>query len=164
MKGDTTAFPFQPSKRMTPQIRLAHEADSDGIVAVVSGYAQEKGTATDKTAVLSTIRACLNDPGCTVLVAELDGRVLGCLVAHWIPFPTLGGTECYISDLIVLASERGRGVGRQLVSAAEHRARELGCKRLMLNNSTAAESYKREFYPKLGFDLRNNFVNMVKLL
>jgi GNAT superfamily N-acetyltransferase len=76
----------------------------------------------------------------------------------------LGGTEAYVSDLIVRRDQRGRGVGRRLVAVVEAEARRRGCVRVMLNNRIAAESFRRSFYLKLGFRVRDDFANLVKAL
>jgi ribosomal protein S18 acetylase RimI-like enzyme len=90
--------------------------------------------------------------------------VRGFIVVHWLPFPMLGGTEAYISDLIVAREARGRGVGRELVAAVERDARARSCVRLMLNNRIGSESFQRGFYPKLGFRVRDEFASLVKVL
>ena len=51
--------------------------------------------------------------------------------------------------------ERGTGVNEEAVTTAI---------RSMLNNRTAAESFKRAFYTKLGYRVRDEFANLVKLL
>ena len=53
---------------------------------------------------------------------------------------------------------------RNIEAAAWNRDSELGCARLMLNNSITAESFKREFYQNSGFRHRTEFANLVKIL
>ena len=52
-----------------------------------------------------------------------------------------------IHDLVVLAEQRGGGIGQQLLSAAEAAARERDCCKLTLevlgNNHAALQSYAR---------------------
>jgi GNAT superfamily N-acetyltransferase len=98
------------------------------------------------------------------LVAEVQAQVLGYVVVHWIPFPMIGGTEGYVSDLIVERDARGAGVGSRLIARIEALARERGCHRLMLNNRVTSESFRREFYPKRGFRRRDDFAGFVKTL
>ena len=76
--------------------------------------------------------------------------------------PMLPGREGYISDLIVGADWRGRGIGSSLLEAVEKEAAGRGCVRLTLNNRVDRESYHRSFYPKAGFRERTEFANFAK--
>ena len=61
-----------------------------------------------------------------------------------------------IHDIIVTESERGRGIGKQLMQAAEALARELGCCKLTLEvlegNTKAQAAYKSLGYA--GYELK----------
>lgn len=147
------------------QIRSATGSDCDAIAAlIVELRMEEHGTSLDRAEVGSVVRSAMACATTSVLVAEEAAGVLGFVVVHWLPFPMLAGTEAYVSDLIVGRQARGRGIGRNLVAAAEQEARARSCVRLMLNNRVAAESFQRAFYPKLGFRVRNEFANLVKVL
>ena len=93
-----------------------------------------------------------------------DNNPVGYLNAHLGSFPLLGGSELYISDLLVATARRGQGIGSALLKQAEHFARQKGCVRLMLNNIKREESYSRGFYPAHGFSERDGVANMVKRL
>jgi len=147
------------------EIRRGREEDCAAIVDLIEALRREDGGAPpDRQAAGEAVRACLTSPGSGVYVAAAGGTVDGFIVVHWIPFPLLAGTEAYISDVIVDRSQRGRGTGRRLVAVVESEARGRGCVRLMLNNRVAAESFKRAFYAKLGFRVRDEFANLVKPL
>lgn len=147
------------------QIRSATGSDCDSIAAlIVELRMEEHGTSLDRGEVASVVASAIACATTSVLVAEQAAGVLGFIVVHWLPFPMLAGTEAYISDLIVGRQSRGRGIGRDLIAAAEQEARARSCVRLMLNNRVAAESFQRAFYPKLGFRVRNEFANLVKSL
>ena len=97
-------------------------------------------------------------------MALIEGSVAGYINAHLCRFPLIGGVECYISDLLVAGEYRGLSVGRQLISAAEFAAVKQGAVRLMLNNGTDSDSYRRSFYAKNGFSERAGYANFVKVL
>jgi ribosomal protein S18 acetylase RimI-like enzyme len=146
-------------------IRRANENDCPAVADLIADLRfEEKGLTVDRAPILSTVRAAVSDPACAVLVAEFHGAIAGFVVAHWVPFPMLAGTEGYISDLIVAAEQRGAGIGRQLVAAVEEEARSRGCVRLMLNNRIAAQSFERGFYAKIGYRHREDVANFVKTL
>lgn len=111
------------------------------------------------------LKTCLKSKECSVYFAQdRQKKIIGYIVAHWIPFPFIMGHEGYVSNLIVLKTCRGEGIGTKLMTAAEKEAKKRGCCRLILNNPRKSESYKRSFYKKHGFTERVNFANFVKPL
>ncbi len=99
-----------------------------------------------------------------LFVALSEGRPAGYINAHLCNFPLVAGIECYISDLLVADEFRGRSVGRRLIAVVEGEAIKHGAVRLMLNNGTDTDSYRRSFYAKNGFTERTGYANFVKLL
>ncbi len=92
----------------------------------------------------------------TILVAgSADGALVGYLAVHWLPNLMLG-LEGYISELFLHADYRGQGIGRRLLEAAKAEAKKRGCERLMLFNRRSRESYQRGFYPKQGWQERED--------
>lgn len=86
------------------------------------------------------------DPGGEVLIAELDGRPVGCvaLVPH-------GSGAYQLSKMAVEPGLRGGGVGRNLLSAVIDRARELGARSLFLGSSTKLPAAVH-LYETFGFE------------
>jgi GNAT superfamily N-acetyltransferase len=75
----------------------------------------------------------LADDSHTIYVAEtVAGEIVGYGAVHRLPYLVLAGPEGYVSELLVRASERGQGVGRQLLQMMETDGRRRGCSRLML--------------------------------
>lgn len=103
-------------------------------------------------------------PDHQIYVAAHESSLVGYVAVHWIPFPLLGGREGYISDLVVRGDRRGGGVGTRLLAVVEERARELGCRRLMLNNRLTSDAFTSGFYAKQGFAERDTYANFVKTL
>jgi ribosomal protein S18 acetylase RimI-like enzyme len=72
-----------------------------------------------------------------VLVAELDDEVVGFIALQTsVPWEGLDyppGSYALISDLSVTSSQRGRGVGRALLRAAEEHARAEGARDLHIH-------------------------------
>jgi len=91
-------------------------------------------------------------------------KIIGYIILHIINFPMLCGKELYISDLFVDNKDRGKGIGKKLLSFAEDIAVKNKCERLILNNPKEYESYKRSFYSKFGFVERIEFANFIKNL
>jgi GNAT superfamily N-acetyltransferase len=86
------------------------------------------------------------DPGGEILIAEHEGRAVGCVAI--VPDGT-GAWE--LSKMVVAPELRGRGAGRALVTATIARARELGARSLFLGSSTKLADAVH-LYEALGFE------------
>jgi GNAT superfamily N-acetyltransferase len=108
-------------------------------------------------------RNCAESSG-RIFLADADGAVVGfvCVLAKVFPSADDGlEPHAYISDLVVRATHRGRGVGRELMVRAESFAREVGAKKLkvgVLVRNVATHA----FYRAGGF--RDYTVQLVKPL
>ena len=144
------------------QVREAQPSDVDAIRSLVTSLANERGAAPDGEVIASMIGECIDASSHMILVAQVDDRLAGYLAVHWISMPMLPGREGYISDLIIGAEWRGKGIGSSLLEAVEKEAADRGCVRLMLNNRVGRESHQRDFYPKAGFWEHTEFANFAK--
>lgn len=63
----------------------------------------------------------------SVLVAEMEGKVVGCLAYHILPQFHSEKTHMAIVTLVVDRAHRSRGVGKSLLKEAERIAEERGC-------------------------------------
>lgn len=61
---------------------------------------------------------------------------------------TWGGV-CYVSYLWVSEGQRLRGIGRELLNAVEHHARDKRCRMILLSSHTFQAP---EFYARLGYE------------
>lgn len=86
-----------------------------------------------------------------VLVASSEGQVVGILALQTTPQFHQEPHLARIIDLCVLASHRGRKVGRLLIEAAEKMARNKGCFKLEVTASNFRESAHR-FYQRNGLE------------
>ncbi len=75
--------------------------------------------------------------GRVLLVAEADGRIVGTVVVTFAPQPN-GPHRAEIGKMLVHSSVRRRGVGRQLLAAAEEVARRAGKTLLHLDTQTGS--------------------------
>ena len=137
-----------------PQVRLAQPADRDMALALLVAQLREHEIATPAAAIAAALDGLLAHPERgAVLVATLDGRVVGiaALSATW----TIehGGPAMWLEELYVEPSSRGRGIGRALLSAAADTARARGARTLDLeveaSHTRAANLYAREGFRRL---------------
>jgi ribosomal protein S18 acetylase RimI-like enzyme len=98
----------------------------------------------------------------SVFVAESDGAVIG-FVCVWGRVPPQEPDEpqadyAYVSDLVVLATWRRRGIGRALLRRAEAYARALGMDAIgigvMAGNREARALYDADGYRAVHVELR----------
>jgi ribosomal protein S18 acetylase RimI-like enzyme len=102
-------------------IRAATAADVDAVLALWGTIGRVIPTTPDTPEALVTLIE--RDPG-ALLVADLDGAVVGTLIAGW------DGWRGDMYRLAVAAPHRRRGIATALVRAAEERLRALGCRRV----------------------------------
>lgn len=134
---------------MTPlTIRAALPSDEKSWRALWGGYCNFYETALPSDVTDRTWQRIL-DPESAVmcLIAEVEGQVYGfanCVVheATWETQPV-----CYLEDLYVLPSARGRGIGGALIEWLRHAMRAEGWARLYWmtrqDNATARRLYDR---------------------
>lgn len=91
----------------------------------------------------------------TVLVAEVDGQIVGTLTLVMFRIPT--GIRARIEDVVVDESARGLGVGALLNQAALDEARRRGARTVDLSSRPSREAANR-LYQRLGFETRETVV------
>ncbi len=95
-------------------------------------------------------RSLLSEANSYILVAEIGGVVVGFVnftMRKTILHRSLSGL---IDELIIAKSYRGKGIGRQLLSSAIEKSRQLGCCEVEV--STEKINIKaKEFYGQCGF-------------
>ena len=151
----------------TMHIRKMTQADTPAIDAIlrdVGHFPYFQKTPFEETirTITTHLTMCLADNSHSMFVAENDdGVVVGYTAVHWIPYLLLKGPDGYVSELFVAASERGKGIGAQLLEVVKAEGRQRGCSRLSLLNLRERESYQRGFYKKQGWTERENMANFV---
>ena len=90
-------------------------------------------------------------PDNEMLVAEVDGKIVGCLQLTYIPgLSRHGALRGQIESVRVSAEARGSGYGRRMFEWAIARCREKGCKTVQLTTDKSRSDAHR-FYGSLGF-------------
>ncbi len=91
------------------------------------------------------------DPRQRLLVAEVDGAVVGTFVFIVIPNLSYRGRPvAQVENVVVDEPWRGRGVGEAMMRWAIEEARRAGCFRVQLTSNKARKDAHR-FYERLGF-------------
>ena len=141
---------------MTIRMRRATRGDVAAIVALLaddarSGEAEEVSDP-PAAAYLDAFARLDAEPRSLLIVAEAeDGSVVGTLQLTFIPgLSNRGGELALLSAVRIAASQRGRGLGGQMVGWAIDEARRRGCGIIELL-SHASRTDAQRFYERLGF-------------
>ena len=127
-------------------IRDAQAADAEGIAKLLG----QLGYPTEAAAVPTRLER-LVIVGDRIVVAELEGHVLGFAQLHVSPAIEYEQPAAKLSALVVDESHRGEGVGRALVESMEAEARSRRCAVLFLTTATRREE-AHEFYRRVGLE------------
>lgn len=142
-------------------IREARDADlavMERLVVELIGQVDDR-RGIDAGAALENCRNLLRDANFCILLAEVDGAVVGLVNTTIRRTLTHGSGSGLIDELVVASSHRGRGVGRQLVSAAIEHCRQLGCCEVEVSTEFS-NAEAREFYRNCGFEERGVLLEM----
>jgi GNAT superfamily N-acetyltransferase len=91
----------------------------------------------------------LRDPDFSTFVAMVGGRVVGFTKLAFVEKPW--GLSCEVDTMVVDEAHRSKGVGAQMLRAAEHEAHRRGAKGIRVD--VLIENYDgREFYQRAGFE------------
>ncbi|MCA1525832.1 GNAT family N-acetyltransferase [Bradyrhizobium yuanmingense] len=136
-------------------IRPARREDVAAIVAMLAddhlGRARERVEDPLPSAYYDAFARIARDPNLTLVVAESEGRVVGCLqLAILLGLSSQGGSRGLLEDVRVATECRSRGIGEQLVQWAVTEAKARGCNLVeLLTHQTRVDAQR--FYKRLGF-------------
>ncbi len=135
--------------------RRATEGDLSDIVRLLAddplGAKRERYESPLPQSYVQAFAAIAADANNELVVAEIDGAVIGVLQLTFIPYLTYqGGWRALIEGVRVDARHRSEGLGRVFFQWAIARARQRGCHLLQLTTDKARPEARR-FYESLGF-------------
>ncbi|MBS1845988.1 MAG: GNAT family N-acetyltransferase [Actinobacteria bacterium] len=136
-----------------PTLRTGHPED----IEVLLDFWRRAETSPSSTESAEDVRGLLERDPEALIVAELDGEVVGTLIAGW------DGWRATFYRLAVAIDHRRHGLATTLVRAGEERFRALGAKRL----NAIAESHKpgaMAFWASAGYELQTSRSRFVKNL
>ena len=138
-------------------IRPARREDVPAIVAMLAddhlGRARERVEDPLPALYNQAFERIERDQNLTLVVAESEGRVVGCLqLAVLAGISSQGGLRGLLEDVRVASDCRSRGIGEQLVQWAIAEAKTRGCNLVeLLTHSSRVDAQR--FYKRLGFSL-----------
>jgi GNAT superfamily N-acetyltransferase len=138
------------------RFRAANVGDLPAVVAMLSdddiGESREKKGAELPAEYLRAFEEMSRDPGNRILLAEIDGRIVGALQLVFIPSLSRAGTKRALIEAVRVVSDlRGKSVGTALLKQAIAEARAAGCGVVQLT-SDRRRTRAHLFYRRLGFE------------
>jgi GNAT superfamily N-acetyltransferase len=140
-------------------IRPARLADIPGLLSLIRRYWDfEAITGFDALRIELVLKQLLAGPATpgAAWVAESQGALAGYLILTLVLSVEHLGLMGELDELFVLPEVRSRGIGGQLVAAAEAFLRQRGCTRLQLQLGSA-NSQARAFYRQRGYAARAGY-------
>lgn len=137
--------------------RKAEETDLPAIVAMLAddalGRTREVVSDPVDSRYLEAFRAIKADPNqCLAVGVDEADEVVGCLQISFLPgLSRLGLWRGQIESVRVAASQRGKGVGREMIIWAIDECRKRGCGAVQLTSDNRRDDAHR-FYESLGFE------------
>jgi len=101
------------------------------------------------------LAAMVRHDAITLLIARLDGEVVGTLTLVMFPIPT--GLRAWIEDVVVDENARRTGTGQALSEAAVRIAQEAGARTVDLTSRPSRQAAGR-LYERIGFVQRDSRV------
>ena len=93
-----------------------------------------------------------SDPNHELIVAEMNGEVIGTLHLMFLPSISFqGGLRAQVESVRVGTEYRSQGIGREMIKWAIERARQRGAHILQLTTHMSRKDAHR-FYERLGFN------------
>ncbi|MBY0097954.1 GNAT family N-acetyltransferase [Mesobacillus maritimus] len=144
--------------------RLATEQDLDKIVAMIAddplGSKREKYEQPLPVSYRKAFQAITADPNNELIVACKGNDIVGVQQITYTPYLTYqGGWRATIEGVRTRSSERGKGVGTDLIQWGIQRAKKRGCHLIQLTTDKKRKDALR-FYERLGFKATHEGLKM----
>lgn len=135
-----------------PVIRELAEVDLfNGFLTSLDSLRHASGI--NRRKAVEIFRAVRSNPNHIILVAALEGKVVGSITMLIEPkFIHDGAFACHIEDVVVRREMQGRGIGARLVRGALEYAARAGCYKTILY----CKDDVKGFYKGLGFRSDSN--------
>jgi len=149
---------------MEISFRIATEHDVDTIVKMLAndplGSKRERYEQPLPESYIQAFQAISSDPNNELIVACHNNEVIGVQQITFTPYLThQGGWRATIEGVRTLSTERGKGIGSELIRYAIQRAKERGCHLIQLTTDKQREDALR-FYERLGFQATHEGLKM----
>ncbi|MEE8389149.1 MAG: GNAT family N-acetyltransferase [Acidiferrobacterales bacterium] len=136
------------------EIRPLRPGDVDAIMRLHRELGWNPAFRDDGSTLKQRLGALIEEESTLLLVAVKGNKVVGYIHGEIAKYLLFAGSEMLVTEVFVREAARGQGVGKSLIEAIETEAVKQRCFRISVLNSRERESYKRGFYPSLGYEER----------
>ena len=135
-------------------VRLARLDDLDSLCAVLEQIPYDGPVAIDRALAKPVMETILETPDRYLIVAELDGEIVGTVDLVVVPNLTRGTrAHALVENVGVVPAHRRHGIARAMLADAVERARAAGCYKVqLLSNEQRVEAHN--LYKSAGFEPR----------
>ena len=141
-------------------IRNALPEDVPSLVSLID----QLGYPMDPSILIENVNVYLRDPDRSLFVAEIEGKVVGCIASDMAQTFHREGKHMRVVSLVVDRALRRKGIGKALLEEAEGWARQQGCWVIEVTSSFRRKKEgTHDFYTKQGY-LKNSSQYFCKLL
>lgn len=152
------------SSPLDVRIHIATRADRDDVLRLLALQFAEHDIILEAARLEYVVDGQLDTPrNGRILVARLEGRVVGIAAISYLWTLEHGGMSCWLDELYVEPALRSHRIGTQLIHAAMECASKDGCVAMDLeveaSHSRAANLYRREGFTAHA---RARFVRMLR--
>lgn len=160
---ETHFLKFTEGKTMDIMIRPAETRDVEAMAELLGTlFSIEADFAFDRDRQRQGLTLLIGSGADRVLVAEVEGRVIGMCSVQTLISTAEGGRVGLVEDMVVAQDVRGKGIGQRLLGEIERWAADSGLTRLQLLADRANEP-ALAFYDRLGWE-RTALVGLRKML
>jgi ribosomal protein S18 acetylase RimI-like enzyme len=127
-------------------IREAARVDAADVVRLIKNSVDQGSPITE-----TYVHEYMDSPKSRILMAEKNQRVVGLLSYSIRPDLWHATSCCFIEEIVVEESERGQGIGTELIKSVMEKMKKSGCAEIVLivdKENTAAQ----RLYKRLGID------------
>lgn len=136
-------------KRSTDDVTIRDAQLAD--CAAIADLVCQLGYETSAVEMQGRLQAVLGNPNYATIVAVTETGVCGMIGTISFPSYEHNDLSGHIIAMVVTKEKRGRGIGRQLIAAAEKEFARKGIRRIAVNTRlTRFEAHK--FYEAIGFE------------
>ncbi len=128
-----------------PVIRKATMKDAARIIELLIELGRPKPKQNEVKQFAAAIRKYISDKDKTILVAEIDSKVIGIMSLVFLPRLNRIGQEAWVPDFIIDREHRDRGIGRELLNRCKLIARKRNCWRIRLETGLTRKR-SQKFY------------------
>ena len=144
------------------EIRDASEDDLPAVLRILAGSGIDGGESFTLEAAREHFGRIRQRPGFRLLVAAVEGEIVGTYVLQIMEKLGKRGTPAgVVEDVAVAPGRQGQGIGRAMMEHAREACRNAGCYKLALSSNVKREG-AHQFYESLGFE-RHGFSFITRL-